>query len=437
MLQINDGAQGKNKDLTNKSTPSKQDVSSAPFPCTDCGKKFFYEKSLTLHRQTIHTENILNSPNPLQTDSGLKISCPISQTGSGSKLSSPISQTDSGSKLSCPICHGCLSTEFQMNQHIRLCHPNSETDIKDRKSNPNYLIQSEFVCEYCNMDLISKQRLEQHIKSHHENASKGKNANNAKTTAKSCPKTCFHCNKTFCSRSSLLVHKMNFHSKNLHTGNYPYTCKLCNKGFDRKLSLVTHVRFHPEMRNKNNTSSSNSKGAKSSSNTTESKKYTKRDSLYFCNFCLQSNPSESAMQSHIQEFHSAGPSSSNAKPGDTATLTTQQTGKRKQKFIQNEVTPSKMKLDSKSIKTLSASLQDFTRCSSGKYKCNICGKVLNSSNGIDYHLHKHILGESIKIDTQHYTKKDSNYVCNFCDKTLVTAVGIQYHIRHSHLKLHS
>lgn len=392
----------------------------ADHSCADCGKKFMYEKSLTLHIKNTHISNSLDSS----------------------------SKVDPGVKLSCPICHGCLSTEFQMNQHIRLCHPDSEGDVEVSKLKQNYLMQSEFVCEYCNADFVSKEKLEIHVKTNHEDPPR-KSVNEhpsrkSSVSNKLQSRMCHPCNRTFSCRSSLLSHNSNYHSPKKIQNNdtsFTYACKLCGRGFDRKLSLVTHLRFHPEMKGKNNLTTINKRTARNRKYVPPSNNYTERDSLYFCNFCLKSEPSVNAIQKHIKQFHIAGTSISSINTNTSASDPSKQSKIKDMTLIASD--PNKtINIDrpidipeGSDVNVTSASLKNYTKIGSKKLQCNICSKIFHSVNGMDYHLHKHILGENYNVTRQHYTKEDSNYVCNICNKILNTSSGIQYHIRHTHLKV--
>lgn len=178
-----------NEELVNVDEIEKID-SPYKFVCETCNKAYKTEIFLSKHMKTEH--NII-----------LEIVDKYSK------------HTDKTNNKKCITCDKIYSTISKLKRHIDVIHNNSQ------KIN----------CDYCNLELASKDSLRTHVKLVHEKAN---------------VVSCKVCNKIFSSNGSLASHIKNIHEK-LSIGK----CDKCHKIFSTKQSLKNHIlRIHENISDK-------------------------------------------------------------------------------------------------------------------------------------------------------------------------------------------
>ncbi|XP_052132148.1 zinc finger protein 782-like [Frankliniella occidentalis] len=105
--------------------------------------------------------------------------------------------------------------------HGGKCEATSSTKNSIERESRNLPVAG-LKCRYCSKTLISKTKLESHLRVHTGER----------------PFKCETCEQSFTTKGSLTVHIRT------HTGEKPYVCDFCKQRFSHKSSLVEHIRTH-------------------------------------------------------------------------------------------------------------------------------------------------------------------------------------------------
>ncbi|XP_072940847.1 uncharacterized protein [Epargyreus clarus] len=130
------------------------------------------------------------------------------------------------SPLACELCAEVFTVPAAWVRHVQ-GHSNYDQNSRKRKLRSSGSDDDSVVllrCDLCQKHFLNPAEWVRHIQNTHTETEGVQN------------KTCTHCNKTFPSHASMLIHMRT------HTGERPFICGLCNKGFSVKSNLVRHLR---------------------------------------------------------------------------------------------------------------------------------------------------------------------------------------------------
>ncbi|XP_072940849.1 uncharacterized protein [Epargyreus clarus] len=148
------------------------------------------------------------------------------------------------SPLACELCAEVFTVPAAWVRHVQ-GHSNYDQNSRKRKLRSSGSDDDSVVllrCDLCQKHFLNPAEWVRHIQNTHtetELANANKSAppkRHNRFTEGVQNKTCTHCNKTFPSHASMLIHMRT------HTGERPFICGLCNKGFSVKSNLVRHLR---------------------------------------------------------------------------------------------------------------------------------------------------------------------------------------------------
>lgn len=159
------------------------------FNCEYCEKNYTSEIGLNSHLRNIHNVDVIDD-----------------------KYNEYV---DKNNKKRCIKCDKIYSSYSKLKRHVNTIHLKSEITN----------------CEYCGIELCSKDSLRHHIKLVHEKANVVK---------------CNKCDKIFSCNGSLTTH-----IKSVHEKIYVCECNICDKEFSSKIALENHIQnIHENMSDK-------------------------------------------------------------------------------------------------------------------------------------------------------------------------------------------
>ena len=166
-----------------------------PFKCTYCDGAFSNKNKLNAHIKMHTGKNLFKCD---ECDATFELRAKLSKH----------KQIHSGVRpYSCHICNASFIYEASLRKHL-----------KKGVHDPNKLFQ----CHYCDQELTSKLRLENHLKIHTDDK----------------PYKCSYCSAAYAMKCTLQVHQR------IHTGERTFKCETCNAVFAQKHSLIVHKRIH-------------------------------------------------------------------------------------------------------------------------------------------------------------------------------------------------
>ncbi|XP_063804873.1 zinc finger protein 436-like [Pseudophryne corroboree] len=193
-----------------------------PFSCSECGKGFTKQLSLSIHQKRVHT-----AERPFL----------CSDCGKCFKLKGDLNRhkrTHTGEKpFSCSECEKCFARQGTLDAHQRVhtgarpfsCYKCGKCFARRRSLDGHlrtHTSQKTFLCSECGKGFTRKGQLKRHKRIH--------------TSEKPFP--CTECGKCFMRLPSLIKHQR------IHTSENPFTCSECGKCFTRPSILAAHKRTH-------------------------------------------------------------------------------------------------------------------------------------------------------------------------------------------------
>ena len=129
--------------------------------------------------------------------------------------------------IQCENCNYKTSSNYILQEHIRVEHKAIETEYEEVNNSPTVTIRERFQCEECQFKTTAKFVLEQHNKIKHQ---KKTAKNNARKRI-----NCKHCQKYFYLEKTFKVHMSQIH------GDQNYPCEYCRQSFDNNNMLRAHI----------------------------------------------------------------------------------------------------------------------------------------------------------------------------------------------------
>ena len=126
--------------------------------------------------------------------------------------------------IQCENCNYKTSSNYILQEHIRVEHKAIETEYEEVNNSPTVTIRERFQCEECQFKTTAKDVLEKHMKINHQKRA-AKNNTRKRINCKQCPKY-FYLEKTFKA-----------HMRQIH-GDQGYPCE---KSFENNDMLRTHI----------------------------------------------------------------------------------------------------------------------------------------------------------------------------------------------------
>ncbi|XP_063804872.1 oocyte zinc finger protein XlCOF7.1-like [Pseudophryne corroboree] len=221
-----------------------------PFSCSECGKCFTKQLSLSIHQKRVH-----KSERPF----------PCSECGKCFKLKGDLNRhkkIHTGVKpFSCSECGKCFIHQSALDSHQRThtgekpfscsecekCFACQGTLDGHRRSHTG---ERPFWCSECGRGFMKKGDLNRHQRSHTGErpfqcsecgkcfALKGVLDKHKRVHTGERPFSCAECGKCFMSSANLIKHQR------VHTGENPFPCCECGRCFSVKSELVNHQRVH-------------------------------------------------------------------------------------------------------------------------------------------------------------------------------------------------
>ncbi|XP_034552975.1 zinc finger protein 1035 [Notolabrus celidotus] len=254
------------------------------YSCSDCDKHFLHASHLKKHRAThkvswSSSEYPCNHCNRSFSSSQDFLSHAKSHVDSKAKSDPNTQEEDGGSSQSfiCPVCHQCFTSATELIGHFPM-HPDgtfeckicgisfpSESQLKEHEqSHP--ISDTEFECTECGQSFLGGNDFSQHECSHQKRREKatGDSKPSTKTSLATHNPTaeeeevdvtgedvydCVVCSMQFSSKSSLLEHQNNQHTR---TREKPFKCELCGNRFALRRYLREHERRHRQKSTKQN-----------------------------------------------------------------------------------------------------------------------------------------------------------------------------------------
>ena len=199
----------------------KKDIFGKAFLCTDCGKNYSSQNSLTAHRKSMHEKRMRN------------LECPFCKTIITARHQSyldvhirscNVANSPEYDKFECERCHKRHQNKEAFEKHIGKCL---------LKPSPKPVSVTEYPCNYDGCTFVTKRLLtyKNHVNTVHLNLPKI-----------SFP--CKYCDKIFYRKSSLKFHTDKIHLK---ISLRSHLCPQCGAGFESKQLLRNHLLTHSDV----------------------------------------------------------------------------------------------------------------------------------------------------------------------------------------------
>ena len=406
-----------------------------PYKCPTCEKLFSYRKSLKLHMNKFHPENVITPKNVIENTT-MKIECDLCPDEFSSYFAFDNHNLEvHNRKPSCPICKKIVSRSDTLKKHMEVQHASNKP----------------YKCGDCGEEFTAKRPLMIHQNLVHE-----LNLNVENLTVKRFD--CQACKIKFSSLEKLDAHNWEVHKKKL-------SCNICNQQILRRGTLIEHIKAHSSVRSFKCASCDETFVTKTDlrkhinkihsedvtipkkviENTTMDKKMIECDlcqekySTYpafdkhnldvhnrkpFCPICKKTVSLRRDMKKHIEVQHA------NNKPFKCGDCGEEFTAKRPLMIHQNLVHELNLNVENLTVKRFDCqtcqikfpSLEKLDahnwEVHKKKLSCNICNKQILNRGRLVAHMKAHPSVRSFK--------------CARCDETFVTKTDLRKHLNKIH-----